>query len=932
MSTPVVLGPPFPGLRPFSYRDHEYFFGREDQVASLYRLLTRQHFIAVVGGSGSGKSSIVRAGLLPLLDQENSELPTPVWRWTAMRPGVNPIDRLADALAKTVKPGTDRLFMARRDRIVAILRSSRSGIAGSLGDIGIEPGTQLVILVDQFEELFRYITPTATVANSAELAKRREVSTHFVQLLLEATRSHDSVIRVLITMRSDFIGDCARFQGLPEAVSVAQFLVPALTRDQREEIIRRPLGLANVTIGAELVERLLNDSSDEIDQLPLLQHCLARLWTWALRRSAERSSIQGSTNSLPGPHITEATYREIGGLSGAISGHANEIYARLSGSEEGVERVFQALAEIDKDGRIIRRARTLAQIIEETGCRASEIFSILDHFRADECSFLVPPLSSGQTGSLLPETIIDVGHEALLRCWERVSGEPGASGERGDKRRVGWLRDEQRDGSHYQFLRSCLDPESPNESRLSSSQTRRSWDWWERRKPNAAWAARYGGSFEEVEDSVKQSFLSLRRTRLQRLAGYAFAGVALLAVAAVAVAAIETHRETQNIFRITAKSAKFLSSEILDQFNSGAIKLAGARTLHKTAEDLYRSVAAISETPEVVALRTEWLLADSDMSDALQDKQVSQDNVDQALKSARSLVALDPTNSEWQELLYESLFRKGDLLLGKFLDSGTERALLDGALWHYSEGRTVADRMSQPKQGSFELADSTSSEDRAFRVVFTTNKIGEALLLQENYDGALAKFHEALTIAHSLDNSRRMERRLQSALTLHKIASTLTLMKPPAYSEAENLYSEEIPLEERALASDPGNHIAMANLAAAYGSRAITWLKSSESLQGVDENAIDYFVKSEALLKSLAESDDGNIGYLMRLAQAQMRFGDALKSVATKDSVLADRARVEAKLELETRNRICQRLAEGSAGALPECKDRVQHLHNVGTE
>src|ERR1041384_7606891 len=99
-SQPIATAAPFPGLRPFAKRDHKYFFGREDQTFALYRLLRTNHFIAVVGSSGSGKSSIVRAGLLPLLEQENEESNRKVWEYAAMRPGRAPIDRLAIGLAK----------------------------------------------------------------------------------------------------------------------------------------------------------------------------------------------------------------------------------------------------------------------------------------------------------------------------------------------------------------------------------------------------------------------------------------------------------------------------------------------------------------------------------------------------------------------------------------------------------------------------------------------------------------------------------------------------------------------------------------------------------------------------------------------------------------------------------------------------------------
>ncbi len=123
----------------------------------------------------------------------------------------------------------------------------------------------------------------------------------FVQLLLQASRSRTCNVHVLLTMRSDFIGECARFQGLPEAVSAAQFLVPSLTRDQLEDVIRRPVEEAGATIEQELIETLLNDSNEEMDQLPVLQHCLLRLWesAGAAVRFGKRAAIARQAASSP---------------------------------------------------------------------------------------------------------------------------------------------------------------------------------------------------------------------------------------------------------------------------------------------------------------------------------------------------------------------------------------------------------------------------------------------------------------------------------------------------------------------------------------------------------------------------------------------------------------------------------------------------------
>src|SRR5262249_5539338 len=153
------------------------------------------------------------------------------------------------------------------------------GVSASLAEIGNLDTASVLLIVDQFEELFRFAAShPGDKRDQHARADSRDEADHFVQLLLEASRDPTRKINVLLTMRSDCIGDCARFYGLPEAVSSAQFLVPSLPREQREEAIRGPLENAEATIEPELVERLLNDSSDELDQLPVLQHCLLRLW------------------------------------------------------------------------------------------------------------------------------------------------------------------------------------------------------------------------------------------------------------------------------------------------------------------------------------------------------------------------------------------------------------------------------------------------------------------------------------------------------------------------------------------------------------------------------------------------------------------------------------------------------------------------------
>ena len=293
---------PFPGLRPYGFDDHEYFFGREEQAFALYRLLDRSHFVAVVGSSGSGKSSLVRAGLLPLLHEESSDKSTRTWRCFTLRPGNQPRARLASALAGTEPESTDEadrvIHNIRRETIEVLLRHSSLGLREAVRE-NRSPGLLDPDHRHQFEEIFRYAEtadgerddPVGSEARASEAAA-------FVQLLLEASRDPSRKIHIMITMRSDYLGDCARFHGLPEAVAANQFLVPSLTRDEREAAIRGPIEQAEASIKSALVQRLLNESGAGNDQLPVLQHAFMRMWDAAGYQPTARPADGGKAHAI----------------------------------------------------------------------------------------------------------------------------------------------------------------------------------------------------------------------------------------------------------------------------------------------------------------------------------------------------------------------------------------------------------------------------------------------------------------------------------------------------------------------------------------------------------------------------------------------------------------------------------------------------------
>ena len=246
------------------------FFGRDEQVDQLLERLGRQRFLAVVGTSGCGKSSLVRAGLIPALGTGLLGSAGARWAVATMRPGDRPLWRLAEALLDPAVLGPAWSDLDHPTaQLHAALQRGPLGLVEVLDETPLPGGRKLLLLVDQFEELFRY---------RREGEGQRDEANAFVSLLLATARETDRPVYIVLTMRSDYLGDCALFDGLPEALNDSQFLTPKLTRDQRQQAIEGPARVFDGRVEPALVTRLLNDMGSGPDQLPLMQHALMRLW------------------------------------------------------------------------------------------------------------------------------------------------------------------------------------------------------------------------------------------------------------------------------------------------------------------------------------------------------------------------------------------------------------------------------------------------------------------------------------------------------------------------------------------------------------------------------------------------------------------------------------------------------------------------------
>ena len=217
---------PFPGLRTFRTDEAHLFFGREGQSEELIERLLRTRFLAVLGNSGSGKSSLVRAGLIPAVHAGVNQGKPSRWKIVICRPGNKPVLNLAAALASAQLKSADASVIAPKvGEIAEKLWESSFGLVEVEEETGEDEKTLLII--DQFEELFRF---------SREIVK--EDAARFVNLLLTAVEQQRIPIYVVITMRSEFLGECVRVRGLPEIINRGQYLVPRLKSDTMRLLIR----------------------------------------------------------------------------------------------------------------------------------------------------------------------------------------------------------------------------------------------------------------------------------------------------------------------------------------------------------------------------------------------------------------------------------------------------------------------------------------------------------------------------------------------------------------------------------------------------------------------------------------------------------------------------------------------------------------------
>jgi len=369
---------PYKGLAAFESSDADYFFGRDRVVAELIARLVGSPFVALVGASGSGKSSVLRAGLLPAL--ERGVLPgSGAWIQVLLRPGSHPMDELAKALAGA-QPAPDSPAGAVE------------GLAAALG--ALAPGQRLLLVVDQFEELFTSMTD--------------EHERHaFVDLLTQPRTG----LKVIVAMRADHYGHGAAYPALARLLGADQVLVGPLTSSELASVVEHPAHSVGLRVEPALTDALVTDAGAEPGALPLLSTALLELW---LARDGNR--------------LTLAAYRARGGLRGAVARLAESAYLRLAPAEQAVARsIMLRLAGPGEGETLVRRRVSIEEFDTDQDTMVAEVLDALTAQRL---------LTTG-------DGYVEVAHEALLREWPRLRSwlDEDAAGRRLRLHLIGAARD-----------------------------------------------------------------------------------------------------------------------------------------------------------------------------------------------------------------------------------------------------------------------------------------------------------------------------------------------------------------------------------------------------------------------------------------------------------------------------------------------------------
>jgi tetratricopeptide (TPR) repeat protein len=908
---------PYKGLAAFESADRADFFGRAETIPRLAERVTRERLTTLIGPSGSGKSSLIGAGLIPRVLEQGG------WRVLRIRPGSEPFDALAGALLAPTLTLSQRV--EERRRLSVLLRDPPAadgcgGVERVLEEWVADPAQPRVLLiVDQFEELF-------TNAEARDPESARNFAAALVRLVVPRDQARSMPVHLLIALRADFMG---RAMEGPTASFVApehQFQIGPLAGNDLRAALEGPAAAQGVRFAPGLAERMLDDLEDQPGRLPLLQFALTALWDQQQARIIDAAALE-----------------RMGGVRRALANYADSVIDALAETDRGrARRILVQLVRPPEhaDEAATRQVTSLRRIAEED-------LDLLP--RLAESRLVVT--SSGPDDTPLAE----IAHEALIREWERFAT---------------WVAEDRA----FRLLQEGL------RSRLADWDAHRRAPGFLLAGPalaeaEARLAAAPEGLSRDDRDYIGASRTAARHKRRRQRATITATMLGLALVAGVAVFQWQQASTAARDAREARDSAEDLISfmtfdlreklkpigkleimrdtqqRILDYYarlrmpdddpillRRYAVNLSNAGDLSMAlgdlpdAESLYAKASRISERLARAAPNDpDW---QSDLAISLEkrgDLKTAQGNLAEARAAyeesraiCEGLVAADPSNTDRQHAHAVSLIKLGRVhaAQGDFAaaQQHNEHALsigedltaidpnnaslltdligsLDGlggiqvaegnlaeALNTFEQSRGIAERL-------VEADPSNLGWQRNFAL--SLERLGEVRIAQTNPDGARAAYEKSLEI-----RKRLAEADPSNAEWLHELAATLhkigyILLDQSDLAGAEAAYRESRAIAERLVASDPSNAAWQRDLAG-----SVQGLGDIHRVRGDLAAAQAAYEESVAILERLVAADPSNSGVQFVLAMLSRQLGDILGS---REDLAESRAAYEKSIAINER-------------------------------
>jgi len=453
INTGVTKKNPFPGSRPFVSAEDKFFFGRRPVIKELVETLQANRFVALVGASASGKTSLIQSGIIPALLADSKK----EWIPVSIRPGARP-------MASLIR-GFQQVFPQKiSDQEVAAFLSNAQNIGEFITEKKLG-NYQYYLVVDQFEELF---TGPASIKKKKKNGRNPETR-QFIENLVDAVEDRLTGIHVMLSIRSDFLDVCTSYRLLTDQINKSKYLLPLMTREALSEAITEPILQSGATVAPGFESYLLDELEEVNPRLPYLQYALHHTWNHWIER--------GQSNQA----VSLEDYQATGVLSDLWSQQLENAFDALEFKQKKIcERMFKSIAFKTENQEYISWRTRLDNIARIAQCTLDEAIEVAEIFRNTGGPIL------GPYGALTlgADTQIELSHESLITVWERLQR---------------WVDEEAESILMYMKLsEAAFNYQQGRVELWKPPELQKAVAWREMQEPNPAWGAQFDPAFERT--------------------------------------------------------------------------------------------------------------------------------------------------------------------------------------------------------------------------------------------------------------------------------------------------------------------------------------------------------------------------------------------------------------------------------------------------